>query len=159
MAGTPRAAQAVIGGITLVPNTRWVDQMARNLVDAVSGFLNGKTHLIHDRDPLFTAKFRDILKSAGVETARLPARSPNLNAFAERFVLSIKSECLDRMVFIGERRLRRAIEEYVEHYHLERPHQGLGNTLIHGVPESPNGAVQRRERLGGMLSSYYCEAA
>lgn len=148
-----------IGRVTPVRNTRGMDQMARIVVNGVAGCLNGKTHLIHDRDPLFTAKFRDILKRAGVETPRLPARSPNLNAFAERFVSSINSECIDRMVFIGKRHLRRAIEEYVEHYRLERPHQGLGNALIHWIPESPIGAVQRRERLGPMLSSYYREAA
>ena len=116
-------------------------------------------HLIHDRDPLFTANFREILRSGGVESVRLPPRSPNLNAFAERFVLSIKSECLERMVFVGERHLRRAIDEYVEHYHIERPHQGLANELIYEVPECCEGPVHRRERLGGMLSSYYCEAA
>ena len=90
---------------------------------------------------------------------RLPARSPNLNAYAERFVLSIKSECLNRMVVLGEGHLRRAIEQYVEHYHLERAHQGLGNQLIAGVPESESGSVIRRERLGGILSSYHREAA
>ena len=124
-----------------------------------SGILRGKTHLIHDRDPLFTKAFREILRSGGVESVRLPPKSPNLNAYAERFVLSIKSECLDRMVILGERHLRRAIAEYVEHYHLERTHQGLGNRLIDGVPESAVGEVARRERLGGLLNSYYREVA
>ena len=90
---------------------------------------------------------------------RLPSRSPNLNAYAERFVLSIKSECLDRMVLIGERHLRKAIGTYVEHYHLERPHQGLGNRPIEGVPKLSAGVVLRRERLGGILSHYYRNAA
>ena len=94
-----------------------------------------------------------------MRSARLPARSPNLNAYAERFVLSIKSECLNRMVILGERHLRRAIEEFVDHYHLERTHQGLGNQLIEGVPECGSGDVARRERLGGILSHYYREAA
>ncbi len=118
-----------------------------------------KTHLIPDRDPLYAAQFRAILKSGGVEVVRLPPRSPNLNAFAERFVLSIKSECLDRMIPVGERHLRHAIDEFVDHYHVERTHQGLGNQLIDGVSESRVGPVQRPERLGGLLSSYYREAA
>ncbi|MCZ6836479.1 MAG: integrase core domain-containing protein [Planctomycetota bacterium] len=148
-----------IAGIRPVPNGVWMGQMARNLVDADSGFLREKTHLIHDRDPLFTANCREILKSGGVESVRLPPRSPNLNAYAERFVLSIKSECLDRMVFVGERHLRRAIDQYIEHYHFERTHQGLGNKLIEGEPESRDGPVCRRERLGGMLNSYSRVAA
>ncbi|MCH8006598.1 MAG: transposase [Planctomycetes bacterium] len=115
--------------------------------------------MIHDRDPLFTRGFHELLQSAGVTSVRLPPRSPNLNAFAERFVLSIKSECLDRIVPIGERHLRRAIQEYVEHYHTERTHQGLDNRLIEGVPEHGSGTVARRERLGGLLSHYYREAA
>ncbi len=148
-----------IAGIAPIPDGLWMEQIARNLVDGFDDFLRGMTHLIHDRDPLFTTKFREILQGGGVESVRLPARSPNLNAYAERFVLSIKSECLDRMVLLGERHLRRAVGEYVEHYHLERTHQGLGNELIDGVPECPIGLVQRRERLGGLLNSYYREAA
>ena len=97
--------------------------------------------------------------SGEVKSVRLPPKSPNLNAYAERFVLSIKSECLDRMVPLGERHVRYAIEEYVEHYHFERTRQGLGNQLIDGVPESRAGPVRRHERLGGLLSSYYREAA
>jgi transposase InsO family protein len=148
-----------IAGVSPEANGLWTEQIARNLVDECAGFLRRKTHLIHDRDPLLTARFRAILKSGGVASVRLPAKSPNLNAYAERFVLSIKSECLDRMVLIGERHLRRAIDEFVEHYHLERPHQGIGNELIEGVPECPIGRVGRRARLGGLLGSYYREAA
>ncbi len=82
-----------------------------------------------------------------------------LNAYAERFVLSIKSECLSRIIPLGERQLRHAVAEYVEHCHLERPHQGLGNELIDGVPEPVAGTISRRGRLGGLLNSYYREAA
>ena len=148
-----------IAGISLVPNGPWMEQIARNLVDEMAGFLRGKTHFIHDRDPLFTQRFRELLQSAGVISVRLPPRSPNLNAFAERFVLSIKSECLSRLVILGEQHLRRAIAEYVEHYHHERTHQGLGNRLIEGVPELTSGRVVRRPRLGGLLSHYHREAA
>jgi transposase InsO family protein len=112
-------------------------QIARNLTDSDVGFLNESRHLIHDRDPLFTTSFREILKSAGVETVKLPARSPNLNAYAKRFVRSIKSECLSQIIPLGEEHLRHAVKEYTEHYHLERNHQGLDNRLI----EKPKGVI------------------
>ena len=145
-----------IAGILPRPNGEWMRQIARNLTDYEERFLNGSRHLIHDRDPLFTRSFRAILKSSGVETVKLPARSPNLNAYAERFVRSIKSECLAQIIPLGERHLRQAVKEYTEHYHLERNHQGLDNRLI----EKPQGevdmnsAVVRRERLGGVLNYY-----
>jgi hypothetical protein len=84
-----------------------------------------------------------------------------LNAYAERFVLSIKSKCLERMVLLGEWHLRKAIAEYMKHYHAERNHQGLGNTLIDGVSDDTDGLgdVARRERLGGLLNFYFREAA
>ena len=91
---------------------------------------------------------------------RLPPRSPNLNAFAERFVLSIRSECLDRIIPLGEWHLRRAISDYMAHYHEERNHQGLGNALIDSsTAANDNGGVRRHQRLGGLLSYYHREAA
>ena len=134
-------------------------QVARNLTDPSDGFLHGIQYLILDRDPLYTTTFRRLLRDSGVKPLLLPANSPNLNAYAERFVLSAKSECLERIVPLGERHLRAAVREFVRHYHMERPHQGLGNTLI--VPQEviPTGLVTRRERLGGMLNFYYREAA
>jgi transposase InsO family protein len=97
-----------IAGIGRDPDGPWMQQMARNLTDAEEGGLLGKRYVLLDRDPLYTKSFRGILKGSGVKVMRLPARSPNLNAFAERFVLSIKSECLDRIVPLGERHLRRS---------------------------------------------------
>lgn len=136
-------------------------QIARNLTDLFDGFLLNTRHLILDRDPLYTAAFRSMLRGSGVNVVRLPARSPNLNAFAERFVLSIKSECLSRMVLLGERHLRTAIAEYVEHYHGERNHQGVGGRLL--MPDEAGGRTEGRvlcrERLGGTLKFYYREAA
>ena len=121
---------------------------------------SGKRYLIHDRDPLFTEAVRGLLRDSGVKPLRLPANSPNLNAYAERFVLSIRRECLDRFVPLSERHLRTAVTEYVVHYHTERNHQGLGNELITPLPASANdaGPIVSRERLGGILN-YYCRAA
>ena len=119
-----------IAGIAPDPTGAWIAQVVRNLTDCVSGFLVGKRYLIHDRDPLYTAQFTKTLAAAGVRCVKLPPKSPNLNAHAERFVRSIKSECLNRMIFFGGRHLRHVINEYVEHYHTERNHQGLGNELL-----------------------------
>ncbi len=150
-----------IAGIVPQPDGEWMSQVARNLTDAEDGFLNGSRYLIHDRDPLFTEAFREVLGSSGVRTVKLPTRSPNLNAYAERFVRSIKSECLGLIIPLGERHLRSAVKEYTEHYHLERNHQGLENELIEdriGVVDT-NRAVERQERLGGILNYYYRRAA
>ena len=138
------------------PDGQWVTQLARNLTDAEGGFLAGHRYLIHDRDPLFTKSFEIALVSSGVHPIRLPARSPNLNAYAERFVRSIKSECLAQVIPFGERHLRHALKEYTEHYHHERNHQGLENELIdrHDENYSERGAIECRERLGGLLRHY-----
>jgi transposase InsO family protein len=152
--------KVAIAGLTRSPDSVWMDQIARNLLDVEDGFLLGKKYLLLDRDPLYSTDFRAALERGGVEVVRLPARSPNLNAFAERLVLSIRSECLDRIVPLGERHLRRAVTEFVAHYHRERNHQGLGNRLIDGAaPANTNGRVVRRERLGGVLSFYHRAAA
>src|SRR5215210_6331489 len=119
-----------IAGITCDPNDVWMTQLARNLLDAGDGFLRGVQYLILDRDPLYSTAFRRLLRESGVKPLLLPPRSPNLNAFAERYVLSVKSECLDRIVPLGEAHLRAAISAFVHHYHEERPHQGLSNDLI-----------------------------
>jgi putative transposase len=150
-----------IAGITADPDGFWMIQMARRLTDAVDGFLIGKRFLIHDRDPLFTTDMRATLAATGVNGIRLPPRSPNLNAYAERFVRTIKESCLDRMILFGEAGLRRSMREFLQHYHWERNHQGLGNRLIHEYPHTPPvvGPVHCRERLGGMLKFYYSRAA
>jgi transposase InsO family protein len=150
-----------IAGIAQVANGLWMSQIARNLTDAEQGILTGKQYLIHDRDPLFTAEFLGMIASVGVESVKLPLRSPNLNAYAERFVRSIKESCLDRMIFFGEQSLRTAIQSFVAHYHSERNHQGLANKLIGPAPGhlGGTGEVQRRQRLGGMLNYYYRAAA
>ncbi len=150
-----------IASIVPEPNGEWMKQIARNLTDTWDGFLRRKRYLIMDRDPLFTGAFRTILKAAGVKSLVLPARSPNLNAYAERYVRTIKEGCLNRIIFFGEKSLRRAIAEFVKHYHHERNHQGLENKLIdveEGVGQIV-GYIGCRERLGGMLKYYYRDAA
>lgn len=149
-----------IAGIAPDPDGCWMQQMGRNLTDAVDGFLMGKRYLLHDRDPLFTSAFRRLLRDSGTIPVKLPARSPNLNAYAERFVRSIKEECLERMIFFSEEALERAVFEYAEHYHEERNHQGLGNRLIEPALEVPpaHGPIECRQRLGGLLK-FYCRKA
>ena len=148
-------------GCTPNPDEAWMKQIARNLTDAEDGFLNGKRYLLMDRDGKFCPAFRDILEQEGVNCVRLPPRSPNLTPHIERFMRSLKEECLLKMIFFGEKMLRTAIGEFLEHYHAERNHQGLGNQLIDPGEEvgRSQGEVQCRERLGGMLRYYYREAA
>ena len=149
-----------VAGATPHPDHDFMMQVARNLTDCCDDFLLGKRFLIMDRDKTFSEGFRNLLRGAGTEIVRLPVRSPNLNAFAERFVLSIKQECLDRMILFGEASLRKAIEQYLVHYHRERNHQGLDNSLIEsGGMIRRRGEVRCRERLGGMLKYYYRAAA
>ena len=148
-----------MAGITHQADEAWMTQVARNLTDTHDGFLRGVQYLILDRDPLYTAAFRRLLRGSGVTPMVLPAWSPNLNAFAERFVGSAKSECLERIV-PGEGHLRAAVRAFVQHYHEERPHQGLGNELI--APQTTSigtGPVRCRARLGGLLKFYCREAA
>jgi transposase InsO family protein len=157
-----RTRAVEIAGIRVDPDGEWMRQTARNLTDSVDGFLLNAKYLIHDRDPLFTEAFRGLLRSSGVEPIKLPARSPNLNPHAERFVKSIKYECLNNFVFFGERHLRHVIKEYMVHYLEERYHQGLDGQLIR-QPVAPDdeatGPIRSRRRLGGMLNYYYREVA
>jgi len=152
-----------VAGITAHPNERWMKQMARNVTMDEWGFLVGCQYLLHDRDAKFTQSFRLIIESGGVTPVRLPARSPNLNAYAERWVKSVKDECLSKLILFGEASLRRALREYVAHYHTERNHQGKGNVLLFPAASNPvsprRGPVGCQERLGGLLKYYHREAA
>jgi putative transposase len=154
-----KSRRVKIAGMAPEPDGRWMKQIARNLTDVDDGFLNETRYLIHDRDPLFTEEFRQVLRSGGVKTVKLSAQSPDLNAYAERLVRSIREECLSRVIPLGERHLRCVIWEYVKHYHLERNHQGLGNELIEPSSETGQGGVARRQRLGGLLKYYDRRAA
>jgi putative transposase len=148
-------------GCTPNPNEPWMKQIAKNLTDPFDGFLLGKRYLIMDRDTKFSDAFRKILEDEGVESVRLPPRSPNLNPHIERFMRSIKDECLLKLIFFGEKMLRNAVREYLLHYHEERNHQGLANRIIEPGDEvgQTAGKIHCRERLGGLLSYYHRKAA
>ena len=150
-----------IAGVTTAPNGAYMKQVARSLTDINDGFLVNSRYLIMDRDTKYTNAFRSDLDREGVKPIRCPVRAPNCNAFAERFVRSIREECLDRMIIFGEASLLRALREYMAHYHSERNHQGLGNRLLESAYSSSltTESVQCRERLGGMLNYYYRAAA
>ena len=150
-----------IAGITTNPDAGWMVQMGRNITDQLEGLLSERRKLIIDRDTKYCEEFRQLLEQAGTTIIRLPPRSPNLNAYAERFVGSIKAECVNRMIFFSEASLRRALREYTAHYHHERNHQGIDNQLIaaNEADFAGDGAITRRGRLGGMLNYYYREAA
>ena len=153
--------QVHIGGSTPNPDTAFMKQVARTWTDHFDGFLLGKRFLIRDRDGKWVEGFTDMLENEGVDTVLCPPRAPNCNAYAERFIRSLKEECLDRMIFFGEESFRRALRNFVEHYHLERNHQGVGNELlvVSEVDEPSDGTVRRKERLGGLLNFYHRQAA
>jgi putative transposase len=152
-----------LAGITRHPTEEWMTQMARNAVDEQSGYLRQHRYVLHDRDTKFCADFRKTLATGGVKCLRLPPRSPNLNAFAERWVRSVKSECLSHFILFGEGSLRRALKNFCEHYHTERNHQGKGNVLLFSGGEdlstSRGSSIECCERLGGLLKYYYRRAA
>ena len=122
--------QVSVAGVTPHPDEAWMMQVARNVTMEEWGFLSPGQYLIHDRDTKFCAAFQQLIDDAGVERVVLPPRSPNLNAYAERWVRSVKEECLSRLILFGEASLWHALQEYVEHYHHERNHQGKENVLL-----------------------------
>jgi len=144
-------------GVRSQPNGQWMEQIARNITWE-DNILSDKEYLIHDRDPLFTTKFGSILKSSDLEPVKLPPRSPNLNAFAERFIRSIKEECLNHLILTSEQQLQHVLSEYIEYYHHERIHQGI-NKIIEPKYQGNRGEIITIERLGGLLKSYHRKAA
>jgi putative transposase len=151
-----------VAGMTPHPKQAWMMQVARNVTMEAWGFLSPGEYLIHDRDRKYCLAFQHIIDAAGVTRVPLPPRSPNLNAYAERWVRSVKEECLARLILFGEAALHHALREYMAHYHHERNHQGKDNRLlfptISHAPERA-GAVRCRKRLGGLLKYYEGEAA
>jgi putative transposase len=154
--------RVTLAGITRHPTGAWMTQMARNAVDETSGCLRHHRYVLHDRDAKFCAAFDDLLRCGGVHCLTLPPRSPNLNAFAERWVRSVKDECLSKLVLFGEASLHRVLNEFIAHFHSERNHQGKANTLLFPslapTKRALRGSVRCHERLGGLLR-YYSRAA
>ena len=152
-----------VAGITPHPNEAWMKQIARNVTMDEWGFLGNCRYLIHDRDTKYCQSFRNIIESGDVKTLRLPARSPNLNAFSERWVKSIKDDCLSKLILLGETSLRRVLHEYLVHYHAERNHQGKENVLLFPTATKAidlgGSSVGCKERLGGVLKYYHLNAA
>src|SRR5437867_2629175 len=137
-------------------------QVARNVTMEEWGFLSPGQYLIHDRDGKYCPAFQQSIDTAGVNRVPLPPRSPNLHAYAERWVRSVKDEALSRLILFGEASLQHALHEYMEHYHHERNHQGKDNVLLFPVVRhvtERQGAMRCRERLGGLLKYYECDAA
>ena len=150
-------------GVTINPDSMWMMQMGRNMMDEENVMLAGKRKLIIDRDAKYCQDFLQLLESSRTSIIRLPPRSPNLNAYAERFVGSIKAECLNRLIFFGEASLRRALQEYSAHYHHERNHQGMHNQRLNHAANDDRYSIDTdiacRARLGGMLNYYSRKAA
>src|SRR5438128_1732164 len=156
------AREVHVAGVTPHPTQAWMIQVARNVTMEEWGFLSPGQYLIHDRDGKYCPAFQHIIDTAGVTRVPLPPRSPNLNAYAERWVRSIKEECLSRLILFGEASLRHALTQSVEHFHSERNHQGKGNSLLFPVVSQDTerqGPMQCHERLGGLLKYYVREAA
>ena len=145
------------------PTEEWMKQIARNVTLETWGFLESCKYLLHDRDGKFCPSFDQIIESGKAKPILLPAQSPNLNAYAERWVRSVKEECLSKLILLGESSLKRALQQYEVHYHEERNHQGKENHLLFPRQtqpvESDQGSVQCQERLGGLLKYYYRQAA
>src|ERR1700730_13790782 len=151
-----------LAGVTRHPDQEWMEQMARNVTMEDFGFLINRRYLLHDRDSKYCSSFRQVIEAGSVKTLALP-RSPNLNAYAEGWVRSVKEECLAKLILLGEGSLRRALRHYQAHYHEERNHQGKDNVLLFPLPtqavSGEQGKVRCRERLGGLLKYYKREAA
>jgi len=151
-----------IAGVTSAPNEQWMQQIARNLTMEGWGILKPGQYLIHDGDKKFCASFKEMLDDEGVKRVPLPPRSPWLNAFSERWVQSVKTEALSKMILFGERSLRHVLSESMAYYHTERPHQGKGNVILFPSAEvtpNPDSPIECRERLGGLLKYYHRQAA
>jgi putative transposase len=151
-----------IAGITRHPDRAWMEQIGRTATQDGWGYLQSCRYVLHDRDTKFCAAFRSALASGGVKTIPLPVQNPNLNAFAERWVRSVKQECLSKIILFSEASLSRVLAEYGQHYHSERNHQGKGNRLLFPdvgkQPDLQPRSIECRQRLGGLLK-YYRRAA
>ena len=160
-AGTRRVH---VGGVTANPNSAWVTQQARNISFDLSEHHRSFRFLIRDRDSKYTASFDEVFRSDGTEVIRTPIRAPRANAFAERWVRTVRAECLDWILILGRRHLDGVFRIYVEHYNRARPHRGLA--LASPLDEAGSSAasssaedIRRRDLLGGLIHEYWRAAA
>ena len=152
--------RAWVSFATAHPDSVWVAQQARNFCMDIPDGDRQRAIVLHDSDTKFTKQFDEILKAEGLRPQKLVFRSPNLNAYCERFIQTLEHECLDHFVVVSERQLNYIVREYLHYYHEERPHQGLGNVPVSGLPlGTGDGEVVCRERLGGLLKHYERTAA
>jgi len=152
-----RSRHLMLCNVTEHPQAEWVVQQLRILSlqhDRLPRFI------LHDRDGKFSEEFDAFARASGSKIIKLPARLPNLNAYAERWVRSAREECLDQNIVLSERHLRYVLKQYVEYFMKRRPHQGLGQHLPDSTEESPaTGRIRCRQVLGGLINDYYREAA
>jgi putative transposase len=150
-----------LAGCTIQPTSAWVTQQARQLVWELRDSPEPSRHyVIHDRDTKFTASFDAVFVSEGIGVVLTPPQAPNANAFAERWIRSVREECLDHLLIFSQRSLHRVLAEYIDYYNRARPHQGLAQqTPIPYTPGPPEGPIRHRTVLGGLICDYYREAA
>ena len=149
-----------VAGCTAHPTAAWVTQQARHLSWQIQDGTLPARYLIHDRDSKFVAAFDTVFAAEGVAIVRTPYRAPNANAVAERWVRSIRQECLDHLLILNEAHLHRVLTTYADHYNHARPHQGLGQRTPVAAAAPPGcGPIRRRARLGGLLADHYREVA
>jgi len=156
--------KVLVGGVTDgAANAAWCAQIARNLSEAREDHDEPIRYLVHDRDKRFCPVFDEVFRAEGIEILRTPWRAPKANAYDERFIRTVRTECLDRVLLLGERPLRTVLQAYVEHYNRERPHRRLGLVAPEGTKDvSPliiDDSVRRRDLLGGLIHEYYRRAA
>jgi putative transposase len=145
---------------TTNPGEKWTAQQARQLVWGLEDQMPSFRFLIHDRDSTFDKAFDAVFRSEGLKIIRTPRRAPNANSIAERWILSARSECLDKLLIVNQKHLHSVLTEYVAYYNTERPHQGIDQkTPIKRLPDSRDGPIRRKDVLGGIIHSYYREAA
>jgi putative transposase len=149
-----------LAGCTTNPSGSWVTQQARNL--SFTGLFERARFLIHDRDSKFSGAFDEVFRSEGINVVHTPIRAPRANAYAERFVRTVRAECLDWLLIIGRRHLEAVLRIYADHYNRERPHRGLAllsPDSANATPPPSGGEIKRRDRLGGLIHEHHRAAA
>jgi len=149
-----------LAGCTTNPSGAWMTQQARNL--SFTGLFDRMRFLIHDRDSKFAAAFDEVFRSEGIKVIHTPVRAPQANAYAERFVRTVRAECLDWLLILGRRHLETVLRVYIAHYNRERPHRGLAllsPDSTNSLPQPRGGEIKRRDRLGGLIHEYHRAAA